>query len=122
MRSRFLREIENEINESGIASYEGIKPVRSKKFFVDRINKPKSISLGYEYFSKKGMNNFDDEEIDYEFSDITKGVNVYHDHFGKGTVLTVTGKGKDKKADIHFEKIGIKKIMLKYAKMRVEIR
>lgn len=121
IRSRFLREIENEINESGIVTFEGIKSLRSKRFTEDRVSNPKTISLGYEYFNNKRNSRFDDEEIDYEFSDISKGVKVYHDHFGKGVVLTVTGKGKDKKADIHFENIGVKRIILKYAKMRVNL-
>ena len=122
MRSRFLREIEKDIDDSGIVSYEGIKSIRAKKVFDEKSYKPKSISLGNDYFYKKKNHDFDDEEIDYEFSDIIKGISVYHDHFGKGVVLSVSGKGKDKKADIHFENIGIKRIMLKYAKMRVETR
>ena len=54
------------------------------------------------------------------FSDIKKGVNIFHDKFGKGSVLTVSGRGMDKKAEILFDEFGLKKIILKYAKMRVE--
>jgi DNA helicase II / ATP-dependent DNA helicase PcrA len=122
IRSRFLREIENEINQSGIVCYEGIKSIQSKKFISKDFRKSKSIALDYDYFHKDS-NRFDDSgNVDDDFSDITKGISVYHDYFGKGIVLSVTGKGKDKKADIHFENIGIKKIILKYAKMRVETR
>jgi DNA helicase-2/ATP-dependent DNA helicase PcrA len=44
---------------------------------------------------------------------------VSHTTFGKGTVLEVVGKGMDKKAEIYFDDIGLKKIVLKYAKMTV---
>jgi len=73
--------------------------------------------LGYEYFNKRRNNDFDEDEIiDDAFSDIVKGIGVYHDHFGKGVVISVSGKGKDKKADIHFENIGLKRIMLNMQK------
>jgi len=36
-------------------------------------------------------------------------------------VVGINGKGKDKKADILFEDCGLKKIMLKYAKLRVNL-
>jgi len=34
-------------------------------------------------------------------------------------VLGTNGKGLDKKAEIYFEDVGLKKIVLKYAKMTV---
>ena len=42
-----------------------------------------------------------------------------HNTYGKGTVLSVSGKGIDKKAEVYFDDIGLKKIVLKYAKMTV---
>ena len=44
---------------------------------------------------------------------------VIHERFGKGEVLSIEGVGNDKKAEIKFEVGGIKKLLLKYAKLNV---
>lgn len=44
---------------------------------------------------------------------------VVHNQYGKGEVLSTSGKGLDKKAEIYFEEVGLKRIILKYAKMTV---
>ena len=58
-------------------------------------------------------------EDNEKFSDIQKGVQVYHEKFKNGTVIATIGKGIDKKAEVHFENYGMIKIMLKYAKLTV---
>src|SRR5690606_27157586 len=44
---------------------------------------------------------------------------VMHERFGKGQVLNLEGVGADKKADIKFEVGGIKKLLLRFAKLDV---
>ena len=44
---------------------------------------------------------------------------VEHMRFGKGKVLAMDGIGQDKKAEIDFENGGIKKLLLKFAKLKV---
>lgn len=44
---------------------------------------------------------------------------VMHERFGKGKVLNLEGVGADKKAEIHFEVGGIKKLLLRFAKLDV---
>ncbi len=44
---------------------------------------------------------------------------VMHERFGKGKVLNIEGAGPDKKAEIHFEVGGIKKLLLRFAKLDV---
>ena len=44
---------------------------------------------------------------------------VMHERFGKGKVLNLEGIGADKKAEIHFEVGGIKKLLLRFAKLDV---
>jgi len=119
MKSRFLKEISEEvINEHFI--FEGLKLFGNKK---TRPEKPSmfSPSIKYEYYSKRS--NYDDD-IDGtsgdKFPEVQKGVTVFHNTFGKGTVLSTSGKGLDKRAEIYFDEIGLKKIILKYAKMTVE--
>jgi DNA helicase-2/ATP-dependent DNA helicase PcrA len=42
-----------------------------------------------------------------------------HERFGKGQVLNLEGAGADKKAEIKFEVGGIKKLLLRFAKLDV---
>jgi DNA helicase-2/ATP-dependent DNA helicase PcrA len=44
---------------------------------------------------------------------------VEHSRFGKGEVLKIEGKGADVKAEINFEVGGIKKLLLRFAKLDV---
>jgi len=44
---------------------------------------------------------------------------VMHERFGKGQILNLEGAGADKKAEIKFEVGGIKKLLLRFAKLDV---
>jgi DNA helicase II / ATP-dependent DNA helicase PcrA len=44
---------------------------------------------------------------------------VIHERFGKGNVLNLEGVGADKKTEIQFEVGGIKKLLLRFAKLDV---
>ena len=44
---------------------------------------------------------------------------VMHERFGKGEVVTLEGVGGDKKAEIRFDVGGLKKLLLKFAKLKV---
>ncbi len=52
-------------------------------------------------------------------SDLTAGTAVEHMRFGIGKIVKLEGVGQDRKAEIHFEKGGIKKILLRFAKLKV---
>ncbi|MBO6534139.1 MAG: hypothetical protein JJ967_13950, partial [Muricauda sp.] len=39
--------------------------------------------------------------------------------FGIGKILNIEGAGNDKKAEIHFDQGGIKKLLLRFAKLEV---
>ncbi|WP_262921797.1 ATP-dependent helicase [Flavobacterium amniphilum] len=52
-------------------------------------------------------------------SKLTVGNVVMHERFGKGQVLNLEGAGADKKAEIKFEVGGIKKLLLRFAKLEV---
>jgi len=47
------------------------------------------------------------------------GNEVEHIRFGKGKVLNIDGIGQDKKAEIHFENGGVKKLLLRFAKLKL---
>lgn len=52
-------------------------------------------------------------------SKIVKGAIVEHMRFGKGEVIQLEGNGGDAKAAIKFEKEGMKKLVLKFAKLKI---
>ena len=52
-------------------------------------------------------------------SKIVAGVNVEHQRFGYGKVVLVEGDAVNKKATIKFQKVGVKLLLLKFAKLRV---
>lgn len=51
--------------------------------------------------------------------DLKEGSLVDHSRFGKGKVLKVEGMGNDKKAEIRFERGDVKKLLLRFAKLRI---
>jgi DNA helicase-2/ATP-dependent DNA helicase PcrA len=50
---------------------------------------------------------------------LTIGNIVMHERFGKGQIINLEGVGADKKAEIKFEVGGIKKLLLRFAKLDV---
>ena len=50
---------------------------------------------------------------------LTAGSTVMHERFGKGQVVSLEGVGADRKAEIKFEVGGIKKLLLRFAKLDV---
>jgi DNA helicase-2/ATP-dependent DNA helicase PcrA len=50
---------------------------------------------------------------------LSVGQIVMHERFGKGEIINLEGFGADKKAEIRFEVGGIKKLLLRFAKLNV---
>ena len=51
------------------------------------------------------------------FDQIQPGVRVYHGKFGYGNVTSVEGAGPDAKAQVAFDTVGVKTLLLKFAKL-----
>ncbi|QHI34899.1 ATP-dependent DNA helicase PcrA [Kordia antarctica] len=51
--------------------------------------------------------------------DLTPGTIVEHTRFGRGEILKIDGVGADRKAEINFQVGGIKKLLLRFAKLKV---
>jgi DNA helicase-2/ATP-dependent DNA helicase PcrA len=89
------------------------KPIKRKleskppKFVAPKNLKPVSKSTG----STDKTNLFDGK--------LAVGNVVEHARFGKGEVLKIEGKGPDVKAEINFEVGGVKKLLLRFAKLDV---
>jgi len=52
-------------------------------------------------------------------SGLKEGIKVMHERFGQGKILNLEGAGADKKAEIQFEVGGIKKLLLRFAKLTI---
>ncbi|MFQ5529898.1 MAG: 3'-5' exonuclease, partial [Gemmatimonadota bacterium] len=65
-----------------------------------------------------------DAGLRYDFSDsqedlrIEAGVTVLHPEFGQGRILSVSGQGRQTKAEIDFGSAGTRKVMVAYAGLR----
>ena len=52
-------------------------------------------------------------------NNLSVGNIVMHERFGKGVVVSIEGIGADKKAEIKFDKAGIKKLLLRFSKLKI---
>ena len=84
----------------------GTPPVKFGEEPSSMIRKLKPVSSNS---SSAGANLFDNK--------LVTGNIVMHERFGKGEVLNLEGVGADKKAEIKFEVGGIKKLLLRFAKL-----
>jgi DNA helicase-2/ATP-dependent DNA helicase PcrA len=60
-------------------------------------------------------NNFQPDAVD----DIQIGMEVEHQRFGQGKVISIEGSGPNKKATVFFQGIGQKQLLLQFAKLRI---
>ncbi|MDO4229843.1 MAG: 3'-5' exonuclease [Capnocytophaga sp.] len=70
-------------------------------------------------FRKLKPINSTEGETSINTSQLQIGTIVQHERFGRGRILNLEGVGNDRKAEIQFEVGGIKKILLKFAKLTV---
>jgi DNA helicase-2/ATP-dependent DNA helicase PcrA len=50
---------------------------------------------------------------------LTVGNKVEHSRFGKGEIIKIEGVGNDKKAEIRFDNGGLKKLLLRFARLKI---
>ncbi|HCQ12653.1 ATP-dependent helicase [Flavobacterium sp.] len=89
----------------------GTPPKRYGDEPVSSSNIRKLKPVGNNASNESGPNLFDNK--------LTAGNIVMHERFGKGEVINLEGVGADKKAEIKFEVGGIKKLLLRFAKLDV---
>ena len=119
--SRFIDEINEEyleiltpINENKfntlIRSTPNNEPSFNKLRFKKLTTKPKGNFKKIQETSNKS-NLFDNK--------LVVGNVVEHIRFGKGEVVNIEGRGADVKAEIKFENGGLKKLLLRFAKLKI---
>lgn len=67
----------------------------------------------------KPVTSTSDKNFDPKASNLEVGTKVEHVRFGKGKILRFMDKGPDIKAEIDFEKGGLRKLVLRFAKLKV---
>jgi DNA helicase-2/ATP-dependent DNA helicase PcrA len=58
--------------------------------------------------------------ISPQIAQLEEGMTVEHDRFGYGKVVSIEGKGSDKKALIDFRGVGQKHLLLRFAKLKIK--
>jgi len=81
------------------------------------INNPSSTKL-LKLRHINSLNNVTDNSNEL-LKKFKKGDLVEHQRFGKGKVVIIEGIGNDKKASIDFYGIGVKKLLLNFAKLKI---
>ena len=139
--SRFIEEIEDEFLDIITPIEERrINPMLSADIFGDvepnkiRFKKPVQPKFQKKVAKKKEPENFkisaprkmkkaSEIEVPADANlfdgELTVGNRVKHLKFGRGEVLKIEGKGADVKAEINFEFGGLKKLLLRFAKLDI---
>jgi DNA helicase-2/ATP-dependent DNA helicase PcrA len=121
--SRFIDEIDNQYLDMNLAGLKKENPLNA--LFERRENRqgtektPISTLLGT---APSRNTNLPEPDPNFEPGDISglkAGDKVTHQRFGNGTVIAVDGDADNRKATVLFEGLGEKKLVLKFAKMRI---
>lgn len=123
--SRFLYEIDRQYYDKYSASV--LSNNRANDSYVERSSLSSDIRFAVRnnpettiFKRKSNVPVKEDKDfIPSPVSDIHTGLEIEHNRFGKGRVLSVSGEGDNIVAEIRFEEFGEKKLLLKYAKIRV---
>ena len=67
----------------------------------------------------KPVTSSSDKNFNLKDSNLSEGTFVEHVRFGKGEIMKIEGVGADTKAEINFTNGGLKKLLLRFAKLKV---
>ena len=125
--SRFINEIDEqylEFNESN-KKYSN-NPLLTSDIFGDVSSESIRLRVPKNFKKEKNINKITGSEDKKSLSKsnlfdhkLTVGNIVNHHRFGKGEVIKVDGVGVDKKAEIKFQSVGVKRLLLRFAKLQI---
>jgi len=131
--SRFISELDSSFIDDQtsdmIMSSEKLNPIKaedkknkgsftSKKTFKPKLQKEtKTVSSVPKNLKK--ANTMEKGASNNQANTIKVGMEVFHDRFGRGKVLTIEGTGENKKASVFFNNSGTKTLLLRFAKLRI---
>lgn len=110
--SRFLEEIHEDLIDKP-------RKVSNKSSFSEKQNSETNITSGRNLKSISSTNADNTAFAESDTTSLQTGMQVEHPKFGKGKVLTVEGKGPNKKATVFFNGIGQKSLLLRFAKLKI---
>jgi DNA helicase II / ATP-dependent DNA helicase PcrA len=120
--SRFINEVPDKfidfpkrisIHDKGFQSPDNFSNILTG--FNPGITKPVNLKNFKKLSSIPGNVN----NVSSEIEDIQPGMEVEHDRFGKGKVLSLEGNGPNKKATVFFPGIGQKQLLLRFARLKL---
>ncbi|MEC8402148.1 MAG: UvrD-helicase domain-containing protein [Bacteroidota bacterium] len=134
--SRFINEIDDHYIENHITKDDYVfKPMIDKgifggfdlpkkpviqKYQATKINTaPSQNQLGKLRKINK-IENPQSSSLATQIQQLDEGMTVEHDRFGYGRVVSIEGKGSDKKALIDFKGVGHKHLLLRFAKLKIK--
>lgn len=128
VRSRFIDEMNMEHIKSeggsGIEARERRQIISSEETANEYENKQAHYWRDSKYSQPKKSSSSSaskERQIVYDegAATIREGIYVYHQKFGRGRVMTVTGNGDDRKVTVFFMGVGNKTLVLKFANLQV---
>ena len=127
--SRFISELDasfiDDQTSDLIMSNENLKPIKKEvikeksSFTSKKTLKPKAKNEAKVPTNLKRPNTMEKGASNNQANTIQVGMEVFHDRFGRGKVLTVEDSGENKKASVFFNNSGTKNLLLRYAKLRI---
>ena len=134
--SRFIKEIDDHYIENHITKDDYVfkpmidkgifggfdlpkKPVIQKYQATKTNTAPSQNQLGKLRKINK-IENPQSSSLATQIQQLDEGMTVEHDRFGYGRVVSIEGKGSDKKALIDFKGVGHKHLLLRFAKLKIK--
>jgi DNA helicase-2/ATP-dependent DNA helicase PcrA len=121
--SRFISELDNSCLEKQEISLTKKEYNPHKIYAKTKYQKKEDPTNTQKFIPPKNLTNINRAQNininESDLSKITNGMQVKHSRFGEGKVLSISGKGRDKKATVFFNGIGQKQLLLKFAKLEI---
>ena len=116
-KSRFIDEISGEYLQNNVIQRSLSKDFSQKSQF-------KKVGIRYKKPETRPAKNFVKLKSSFSRSNLfdnklVVGNIVVHERFGKGEVISIEGQGGDRKAEIKFEKGGLKKLLLRFSRLEI---
>lgn len=83
------------------------------------VKKQVPATAGFQYRTAESFLSSLNKKDSFDISKYQEGQRVYHKKFGEGTINKVEEEGEDYKIDINFDKVGHKRLMVKFAGLEI---
>ena len=117
--SRFIEEMDPEYLEF---NNNDLKFSKSNRVTTYKKHKERKLITDINSFKNKNLKNINNlgkiSDFSRQNNSLKINQKVSHERFGLGIILVIEGEGKDKIASIDFKGIGVKKLLLRFAKLK----